>query len=99
VPPTRLVDPTGVGDAYRSGVMLGWLHGLPWPVAGRVGALAATYALEHLGTQAHAYTLPEFMTRYAASFGEVPAELSQLLGPAGGDASLAPAATAAARPG
>jgi hypothetical protein len=31
--------------------------------------MAATYALEHLGGQSHAYTWEEFRIRYAAHFG------------------------------
>ncbi len=79
VPPAAEVDPTGVGDAYRAGVVLGLLHDLPWPVAGRVGALCATYALEALGTQRHAFTPDAFAARYAAHFGPVPPALQALL--------------------
>lgn len=67
----RVVDPTGVGDAYRAGVIFGLLRRLPWPITGRVGSLAATYALESLGTQAHTYTPEAFLERYEASFGEL----------------------------
>jgi adenosine kinase len=77
--PHQVVDPTGVGDAYRSGVLFGMLHGLPWPVAGRVGALAATYAIEVLGTQRHHFTPERFLDRYAASFGPVPNEVASAL--------------------
>ena len=35
----------------------------------RLGSVAATYALEHLGGQSHAYTLDEFRRRYEAHFG------------------------------
>ena len=78
-PATEVVDPTGGGDAYRAGILIGLTHGVPWPVAGRVGALAATYALESLGTQRHAYTPSEFLTRYSSTFGDAPAELDALL--------------------
>jgi len=77
--PTAEVDPTGVGDAYRAGVVFGFLRNLPWPVAGRVGALAAIYALEVLGTQEQRYTAGEFLDRYAANFGNPPAELAQAM--------------------
>lgn len=80
VPPSALVDPTGVGDAYRAGIVFGLLHQLPWPQAGRVAALAATYALEVLGTQGHSYTPQAFLDRYQTSFGEVPPLLRQRLG-------------------
>jgi hypothetical protein len=34
-----------------------------------MGAVAATYALEHLGGQSHAFTVAEFNARYESSFG------------------------------
>ena len=80
VPPTAVTDPTGVGDAYRAGVLFAMLHELPWPVAGRVGALAATYALEEVGTQSHAFTASEFADRYAESFSSAPDGLLDALG-------------------
>jgi adenosine kinase len=69
VPPDRIVDPTGVGDAYRGGLMKGIVMGLPYEVAARIGTVAATYVLEHLGGQSHAYTWQEFQKRYEAHFG------------------------------
>ena len=72
VPPHRIVDPTGVGDAYRGGLMKGIALGLPYETAARLGSVAAAYALEHLGGQSHAYTWAEFSARYAEHFGPVP---------------------------
>ena len=37
----------------------------------RLGSMAATYALEHLGGQSHAYTWDEFQTRYRTHFGSL----------------------------
>ena len=34
-----------------------------------MGSVAATYALEHLGGQSHAYTWDEFKRRYEEHFG------------------------------
>ncbi len=68
--PAQIADPTGVGDAYRGGLMKGLAMGLPWEVCGRIGALAATYTLELLGPQSHHYTLAEFIARYKGAFGE-----------------------------
>lgn len=70
VPPYRLVDPTGVGDGYRAGLITGIRYGLPWEVAGRMGSLAATYVLEEHGTQRHYYTVEGFIRRYAECFGD-----------------------------
>jgi adenosine kinase len=69
VPPTRLVDPTGVGDAFRGGFLKGMAAGADYEVCAQLGSVAATYALEHLGGQSHAYTWPEFRERYESHFG------------------------------
>jgi len=69
VPPHRLVDPTGVGDAYRGGFMKGLVRGADDRVCARMGSVAAAYALEHVGGQSHAYTWTEFLRRYQEHFG------------------------------
>lgn len=69
VPPAKIVDPTGVGDAYRSGLMTGLAHGADDEVSARMGSVAAAYALEHLGGQSHAFTWADFAARYARQFG------------------------------
>jgi len=68
VPPRRAEDPTGIGDAFRAGLIKGLALGLSWDPAGRMGALAATYALEQIGPQSHRYTLPDFVTRFREHF-------------------------------
>jgi adenosine kinase len=69
VTPRAIVDPTGVGDAFRGGLLKGLATGTTLEVACRLGSVAATYALEHLGGQSHAYTWDEFRARYATHFG------------------------------
>jgi adenosine kinase len=69
VPPHRIVDPTGVGDAFRGGFMKGMAIGAPLRVSAQIGSVAATYALEHLGGQSHSYTVDEFRSRYEQHFG------------------------------
>jgi adenosine kinase len=68
VPPDRILDPTGVGDAYRGGLLRGIVAGWPWQLSGQVGALAATYCLEQCGTQNHSYTPAEFVARFRQHF-------------------------------
>jgi adenosine kinase len=79
VPPAPLAEPTGVGDAYRAGIIKGMLRHYSWPTTGRIAALAATYVLERYGTQNHCYSLDEFATRYRQVFGDTP-ELQDLTG-------------------
>jgi adenosine kinase len=69
VPPHRIVDPTGVGDAFRGGFMKGMALDLPYEACARLGSVAATYALEHLGGLSHAYSWDEFKRRYQQHFG------------------------------
>jgi adenosine kinase len=71
VPPRRIVDPTGVGDAFRGGLLKGLAMNADLETSCRLGSVAATYALEHLGGQSHAYTWNEFQERYAAHFGSL----------------------------
>lgn len=66
--PKPFVDPTGGGDAYRAGFLKGILLGHDLPVVGRLGTLAATYAIEHHGTQEHVYTADEFVARFNREF-------------------------------
>lgn len=68
VPPQKVVEPTGAGDAFRGGLLRGIQIGLPWAVVGRIGALAATYVLEQMGTQNHFYTREAFISRYRERF-------------------------------
>lgn len=66
--PHTLAEPTGAGDAYRAGLMRGMQLGLPWSVAGRMGALAAAYVLEQFGPQNHYFTREQFVARYRENF-------------------------------
>lgn len=68
VPPQRAEDPTGIGDAFRAGLIKGLVLGLHWDLAGRMGALAATYVLEQTAPQSHFYTLTDFVTRFREHF-------------------------------
>ena len=71
VTPHRIVDPTGVGDAYRGGFLKGLARGVSYEMCARLGSVAAAFALEHLGGQSHSYTWGEFKARYEGQFGEL----------------------------
>lgn len=64
-PAAAVKDPTGAGDAYRAGLIAGYVAGLSIEQMGQLGACAASYAIEHVGTQEHSYTLDEFRKRYS----------------------------------
>jgi adenosine kinase len=71
VPENKVADPTGVGDAFRGGLLKGLASGKGWVESARIGSVAATYALEHVGGQSHAFTMSDFKTRYNAVFGDL----------------------------
>lgn len=71
VPPEREADPTGVGDAYRGGFMKGLATGAELLTCARLGSVAATYALEHVGGSSHSYQWEEFAARYEQHFGRL----------------------------
>jgi adenosine kinase len=64
----RIIDPTGVGDAFRGGFLAGYAHGWTLDFCARMGSLAAAYCLEQNGTQNHHYTKAEFITRFRENF-------------------------------
>ncbi len=69
-PPVSVEDPTGAGDAYRAGFFAAYTRGAKLETCGRAGAVAATYAIEHYGTQKHYFTLEDFKKRYQDTFSE-----------------------------
>ena len=68
VPEDKIVDPTGVGDAFRGGFLAGYSHGFDWKLCGEIGSLAAVYCLEQNGPQSHSYTREEFVARFRQHF-------------------------------
>ena len=71
--PEKVVDPTGAGDAYRAGFVSGLVNGFSLESAGRMGSVAAVYAVEQHGPQQHRYTRDQFLVRYKENFGSAPA--------------------------
>jgi adenosine kinase len=67
-PATVVKDPTGAGDAFRSGMIKGLLLGKELDVVGRLAGLTATFVVEQVGTQEHHYTPAEFVERFDRSF-------------------------------
>lgn len=70
VPPTRVVDPTGAGDAHRAGLIKGLTMGLPMPEAACLASTCASFAVEEYGTQAHSFTKEAFLARHKETFTE-----------------------------
>jgi adenosine kinase len=80
IPPMQILDPTGVGDAFRGGFVRGMRLGLGWELCGQMGVMAASYCLETRGPQEHTYTPAEFVARFRQHFDDQGA-LDVLLNP------------------
>ena len=71
--PRMRVDPTGCGDAFRSGLVHAHLSGASWPDSVRAGCVLATINLEHSGTQLN--SVADFSRRYQETWNDSPAWL------------------------
>lgn len=67
-PPQQILDPTGVGDAFRAGFLKGYVHGFNLVLCAQMGALAATFSLEEMGSQTHCYLMADFVNRFRTRF-------------------------------
>lgn len=65
----KAIDPTGAGDAWRSGFIAGLARKLDLPTCAQMGSVAASFAVEKYGTQEHSYTLSQFKNRYRQAYG------------------------------
>jgi adenosine kinase len=66
------VDPTGVGDSFRSGFVAGLAWGLSHERCAQLGSLLATYVIETMGTQEYSFTPQEFLDRFEVAYGSQP---------------------------
>ena len=64
----KVVDPTGAGDAYRAGLIVGLQRGLDLPTSGKLASVIAAYAVEQYGTQRHHFTWATVKKRFGQNF-------------------------------
>jgi len=67
-----LQDPTGAGDAYRAGLIVGISRKLDWQQTGQLASTIAAYAVEHKGTQQHRFDPSMIRLRYKDEYGSFP---------------------------
>lgn len=73
----RIVEPTGVGDAFRAGFLAGLSWGLDLARSAQVGSVLATLVIETMGTQEYRLVLDDFLERLGAAYGaEAAAEVA-----------------------
>ena len=54
------VDTTGAGDQFAAGLIFGLMRGVPLAVAGRMGCIAASEVISHIGARAEADIMARF---------------------------------------
>jgi adenosine kinase len=67
-----VVDPTGCGDAYRSGLLYGIAAGWDWEKTGRLAAVMGAIKIAHRGGQNHRPSRTEIADLFARAFGTAP---------------------------
>jgi len=67
---SEVKDPTGAGDAYRAGFFVGYEKEYDLKTCGQMGSVAASYAIEAIGTQEHYFTPDNFIKRYKKAYNE-----------------------------
>ena len=67
-----VVDPTGCGDAYRSGLLYGIANQWDWQRTGSLAAVMGAIKVAHQGCQSHTPTRDEIGERYRKAFGPLP---------------------------
>ncbi|WP_433079266.1 carbohydrate kinase family protein [Dactylosporangium sp. CA-052675] len=70
----QTVDPTGVGDGWRSGFFAALSWGLSLERAAQVGSMVAALVLETVGPQEYAIQRDEFTKRIADTYGDAAAD-------------------------
>ena len=68
ITPERVVDPTGCGDAYRSGLLYGIVQDMDWRTTGQLGSLMGALKIAQRGGQNHSFTRDEIGQRYFEIF-------------------------------
>ena len=61
--PAKVEDPTGAGDAYRSGLLFGMARGLDIHQCAKMGSACASFAVECYGTQEHTFGPDDFQAK------------------------------------
>lgn len=71
VKPTKIVDPTGAGDAWRAGFLAGLSRSFDMKTCGQMGSVAASFSLEAYGTQEHTFSITTYQEKYRQAFGNL----------------------------
>ncbi len=74
VPISGVVDPTGVGDAFRAGYIAGLAWGVSAERSAQIGSMIASLVIETTGTQEYVLDRADFISRLAGAYGDAAAQ-------------------------
>lgn len=72
IPPvaaSKVIDPTGCGDAFRGGLLFGLENNLDWETTGRLASLMGSIKISHQGPQNHQMGKEEIAAQFKSAFG------------------------------
>ena len=67
LPAREVVDPTGAGDAYRAGLIYGFVNEWDLKETAQFASAVAVHAVEYRGPQEHSFTIEDVMKRVEAN--------------------------------
>lgn len=66
---SEVVDPTGVGDAFRGGFLAGLASDLELADCARMGSTLAAFVIESVGTQEYTFDKAQYLERLGENYG------------------------------
>lgn len=76
--PSKIVDPTGCGDALRAGFIYGYTNGLNLKESAQLGSIMGSFAIEESGGQNHKPSKLEIFKRLKENYNLIPNKAKSL---------------------
>jgi len=74
--PVKIIDPTGAGDGYRSGLLFGIVNNCDLYECCQLGSVVGSFIVETSGGQEHHFLTDDFKNRYEITFGNLPKRIN-----------------------
>lgn len=68
---SKVLDPTGAGDAFRGGFLYGYVRGWKRDICVELGCVVASYVVETHGTQEYTCTWKQIKNRYKQTYNKI----------------------------
>lgn len=68
---SKVIDPTGAGDAHRAGFLAGIIKGFDESTACKIGSIVSSFIIQEVGAQENVPTWEDVVRVYKENFGEM----------------------------